>query len=82
MRSRGFNIKEVIIENYPGTDAETGKMEMYIRLENEQDAKEIPSAINIGLTWIYIKHASQKTECQTCKVLYPEITCPHQTGEL
>ena len=35
MRSRGFNIKVVLIENYPGTDAETGKMEMYISLKNE-----------------------------------------------
>ena len=81
MRAKGFVIKEILIENFPGTDAETGKMDMYIKLDKEEDAKEIPPALNIGLSWIYIKHASQKKECRECKVLYPEITLPHQTGE-
>ena len=78
MRSRGFNIREVVIENYPGTDADTGRMDMYIKLEKAEDAKDIPPALNIGLTWIYIKHAMQKKVCKECALIYPEITLPHE----
>ena len=77
----GWDIREIIIENHPGTSAETGKMTMFVRFPSAEHIHSLPESFEAYGQTIKIFHKKTTNTCKTCSAIYPGITIPHYEGE-
>lgn len=77
----GWDIKEIIIENHPGTSAESGRITMFVKFPSAEHIHNLPESYEAYGQTIKIFHKKTTNTCKTCSALYPDITVPHYEGE-
>ena len=66
-----WDIKEAIVENFEGTNAETGSMILYVNFTSAEQIENLPESYEIYGHTVRIHHKRIHDACTECKELHP-----------
>ena len=78
---QGWDIKEAIVENFGGTNAETSHITLFVSFPSIEHIEQLPDSYEMYGYTLKLYHNKVVNPCTKCSSLHPGITIPNYQGD-